>query len=284
MTVEVLVLMLLKAQVAASGAVLLVLLLRLPARRLIGAELAYGLWALVPAAAVASLFPTLPQCFGAVGEGGGEAALRSGPFLDWGMLGDHAQLLGRFWLIGAGALFLLFALGEWRFHLKVRAGTAGPAVTGAWLRMVVPHDYEQRFTAAERVLIREHERAHMARQDPRANLLIAALQVLGWFNPLSHLAAACARLDQELACDARVVARHPRRRREYAETLLKAHLRGLGSPLACALSLGRKHPLEVRMAMLATPRISVRRDLIGAFAVGALAVGIAAALWMLGPL
>ena len=91
-------------------------------------------------------------------------------------------------------------------------------------------------------------------------------------------------MDQELACDAAVIARHPRRRRDYAQTLLKAHAADTGSPFACALAAGRRHPLEVRVAMLATPRISVRRDMLGFFAVGALAVTLAVALWSLAPL
>src|SRR6185437_3560467 len=61
MTTEFLVLMFLKAQVAASCAILLVVALRLPVRRLFGAEIGYNLWFLVPVAALASLF-VVGQC------------------------------------------------------------------------------------------------------------------------------------------------------------------------------------------------------------------------------
>jgi beta-lactamase regulating signal transducer with metallopeptidase domain len=282
MTTELLVLMFLKAQAAASGAILLVLILRLPARRLIGAELSYRLWALAPAAALASLFPTLPLFVHTVEIAEG-VLMGSSPRV-WMPVVRHAGPLALLWLAGATTLGLLFVLAELRFQRKVRAGTAGPAITGAWPRMVVPSDYRLRFTAEERVLIRDHEREHMARRHPTANLAIAIAQVISWFNPLVHLAAACARMDQELACDAAVIARHPRRRRDYARTLLKAHAGDTGSPFACALAAGRRHPLEVRVAMLSEPRISVRRDVIGVFAVGALAVTVAVALWSLAPL
>jgi beta-lactamase regulating signal transducer with metallopeptidase domain len=282
MTTELLVLMFLKAQAAAGGAILLALALRYPARRLIGAELSYRLWAIVPAAAFASLFPTLPLFLRPVDIQGG-VLMGSSPAL-WAPVIHHAGALSLLWLAGALIPAALFLLAELRFQRRVRTGTAGPAITGAWPRMVVPSDYRIRFTEAERVLIREHEREHMARHHPTANLIVAVLQAVSWFNPLAHIAAACVRMDQELACDAAVIARHPRRRRDYAQTLLKAHAIDTGSPFACALAAGRRHPLEVRVAMLAKPRISVRRDLIGVFAVGALAVTLAFALWSLAPL
>jgi beta-lactamase regulating signal transducer with metallopeptidase domain len=283
MTTEFIVLFALKVELALSGAIALILVLRRPARRLIGPELAYGLWALAPAAALATLFPSLPD-FIEPFTARGLDLLRPGLFFSWTAVAAHARLIGGVWLAGTVAMALLFALAEWRFQRKVRARRAGPAVTGAWFRMVVPLDYAERFSLAERQLIREHERGHMQRRDPRAALLIAVGLAFSWFNPLAHIAAACMRLDQELACDARVMARHPGRRRQYAETLLKAHLKGAGSPLACALSVGRRHPLEIRMAMLAQPRISLRRDRIGVIALAMLAAGVALLLWALAPI
>jgi beta-lactamase regulating signal transducer with metallopeptidase domain len=280
MAIELLVLMFLKAQAAGAGAILLVLLLRYPARRWIGAELSYRLWAVVPAAAAASLFPTL-RLFLQLDDKT-DVLMGSSPTV-WAPVLRHAPALTLIWLLGALLPATLFLLAEIRFQRRVRRGLAGPAITGAWPRMVVPSDYRERFSVAERVLIREHEREHMARRHPTANLVIALMQVVSWFNPLAHLAAACARMDQELACDAAVVARHPRQRGDYARTLLKAHATHTGSPFACALAAGRRHPLEVRVAMLAKPRISVRRDAIGVFAVGALAVILAFALWSLAP-
>lgn len=280
MTIELLVPMFVKAQLAASGAVLLILLLRLPARRLIGAELSYHLWTLVPIAALASLFPTLPQLRQSLDAPSGLISTLShlrAPVM-------HLALpMFIVWLSGAAATAALFSLGQWRFAQKARQGLAGPAITGFWPHMVVPFDYAQRFSAEERGFIRAHERAHMTRQDLSASLLMAAFQVACWFNPLMHVAVTCARLDQELACDARVIAQHPKSRRRYAETLLKAHGRGWTSPLACALALGGKHPLEVRLAMLGVRKISVRRDLWGVFTIGLLAVAIAVGLWTLSP-
>ncbi len=281
MVTEILLLMFLKAQFVASCAILLVLVLRLPVRRLFGAEIGYHLWLLPPLAGLTGLFPSLPE----LGEGlrtapsglaGAMATLRA-PAL------AHADLIGLVWLAGALLLGGLFALGQWRFECSARAGQAGPAATGFWPRMVVPAGYASRYTVEERELIRAHERAHMDRRDPAANLQFAFLQTISWFNPLAHLAAALARMDQELSIDAKVMAQHPKGRRRYAETLLKAHVHGLNSPLACALALGGRHPLEVRLALLGMRRVSVQRDGAGMLLVGLLMVAVISAVLILAP-
>jgi beta-lactamase regulating signal transducer with metallopeptidase domain len=281
MTTELLVLMFLKAQVAASAAILLTVALRLPVRRLFGAEIGYSLWLLVPVAGLASLFPSLPEFREELqrpptGLANALAFIRA-PAL------QHANLALAVWMAGVLALGAVFMLGQWRFDRSARAGKAGPAATGFWPRMIVPAEYAVRFTLEERALIRAHERAHMDRRDPTSNLMIAFLQTISWFNPLAHVAAKLARMDQELSVDAKVMALHPKGRRRYAETLLKAHARGLNSPLACALALGGRHPLEVRLAMLGMRKISVRRDGFGVVLIGALAMSIVISLWVLAP-
>jgi len=280
MATEVLLLMFLKAQAAASCAILLIIVLRLPVRRLFGAEIGYNLWLLAPAAGLSSLFPSLSEI-------GGLKTRPSGLLNAIAALGDpvlrHTDWIAFAWLAGAVGLGGLFALGQWRFERSAKVGRAGPAATGFWPRMIVPDGYATRFTLEERALIRAHERTHMDRRDPTSNLLIAFLQVVSWFNPLAHLAATLARMDQELSVDAKVMASNPKGRRRYAETLLKAHAHGLNSPLACALALGGRHPLEVRLAMLGMRRVSVRRDGIGALLIGLLGVAVAFAVLMLAP-
>lgn len=281
MATELLLLMFLKAQAAASCAILLILVLRLPVRRLFGAEIGYHLWCLAPVAGLSGLFPSLSEIGGDIkkaptGLFGALTTLR-GPAL------QHADWIVGAWLAGAIVLGGLFVLGQWRFERSARKGRAGPAATGFWPRMVVPDGYASQFTVEERALIRAHERTHMDRRDPTSNLLIAFLQAISWFNPLAHLAARLARMDQELSVDAKVMAQHPKGRRRYAETLLKAHARGLNSPLACALALGGRHPLEVRLAMLGMRRVSVRRDGLGALLVGLLGLAVVFAVLMLAP-
>ena len=267
---------LIRAQAGGAVAVLLVLALRLPARRLIGAELAYRLWAVVPIAAVAALFPTRSEFVPMETQGYMVKALA--------LALPSSQFLLFVWAAGAVAVAALFAVSEACYRRLVRRGVAGPAVMGVfWPRVVTPVDFDAQFSAAERDLIGLHERAHIARRDPQSNLLIAALQVLGWFNPLAHLAAACVRLDQELACDAAVVQARPDLRRAYGATLLKAHLARPRSPLVCTWPAPARHPLEVRLGMLARPSLDLAQYLRGAAAVTVVAAVAVIAVWMTGP-
>jgi beta-lactamase regulating signal transducer with metallopeptidase domain len=271
---EVVLTTLLKAHLAAGAAVLLVLAIRSLARPLIGACHTYALWILVPVAATTTLFPSLAEFRGLSGAA------------DLGLVGQgrHATALVLAWLAGVAVSAALTAAGEVRFRRLIRRGLAGPAVVGAlWPRLVTPADFEARFTPDEQALIRRHERMHVARRDPMANLAIAAAQALGWFNPLIHVAARCARLDQEAACDAAVVEHQPGIRRAYAEALLKAQLSRPGSALACAFGGFARHPLETRIRLLARPPLGLREYLARAGLVGALAVSLALALWAAAP-
>ena len=233
---------LLRATVVASFGVLAVVALRKPTARLWGADAAWRLWRVVPAAVVASFFP------GPAGWSGTGLEL---PSAAGGSLGEGASLaVISVW--GAGVLVstLVVLLQDRAFRRSASRGVAGPAVMGAfWPRLVTPHDFAQRFTPRQRALILAHERAHIARGDVQAAVLITACRTLFWFNPLAYVAAKLARLDQELACDAEVLARDPAARRDYAEALLCAQLRGGGQGAASCGWLARP-ALEVRLRAL----------------------------------
>ena len=123
----------------------------------------------------------------------------------------------------------------------------------------------------------------MDRDDPRANAVLAALQCLFWFNPLVHLAASRIRLDQELSCDAAVVARYPGERRRYAQAMLKTTLAEQALPVGCYWPAPAKHPLEARIALLKAPAPTSTRQLVGFGVVAAVALLTAAAAWSAQP-
>jgi beta-lactamase regulating signal transducer with metallopeptidase domain len=227
----------LRANLAAAAAILTVAAARIPARQAYGPQAAYALWLVPPLAAVAALLlPLLPlnaETAASVAHG----APLPGPVL-W------------IWVVGAVAMATLFAVAQARFLAEVRAGRGGPAVVGLISpRIVLPAD-DGSYSAAERELIRAHERAHVARKDPRAVAFVALAQCVCWFNPFVHLAARLLRLDQELACDAAVVLSRPRSRGLYARTLLKTQLASTPLPFGCYWPARGAHPLEVRVALL----------------------------------
>lgn len=232
---------LLRVNLAVSAAVLAVLVLRGPARRMFGPELAYGLWAAPPLAALGALLPARP--------GELEQAV---PALPASVQALSTPLLAA-WIGGVLGALALLAWLQARFLAAARAGRGGPAVVGVISpRILMPAD-DGAYTPAERDLIRAHERAHIARQDPRAGALCVAMQAAFWFNPLAHLAAHVMRLDQELACDAAVLRARPQARALYARTLLKTQLAAQALPFGCYWPARGAHPLEVRIGLLKAP-------------------------------
>lgn len=89
---------------------------------------------------------------------------------------------------------------------KQSATQQGPFVSG-WLRptVLLPHDFQQRFSPLQQQLVLAHEQTHWQRGDLHCNLLAFLLLTLFWFHPLSWLAYRAYRQDQELACDALVL-------------------------------------------------------------------------------
>ena len=251
---------------AVAAATLAVLALRGPVRSRFGAQVAYRLWTGVPVAGLAALLPPA-QATRIVPPG-------EGPHFDpifmasQGLAHVPALLALIAWLGGALLAMAVVAVCQLRFLGLARRGLAGPAVAGVFApRVIMPHDAEAQFTAEERQLIRAHERTHIDRGDPRTNGMIALAQCLFWFNPLVHLAARAARLDQELACDAQVLAHRFGQRRRYAETLLKTQLGAIAAPLGCHWLAGHAaHPLEQRIQALRQPAPDFRRQDHGAIA------------------
>lgn len=265
--IELFALALVRAQVAAAAAVLLVAMLRPSARQLFGPRRAYGLWAIVPAAAAAAFFPSLAETM-EIGD----------PARPWGAWALKLVLL---WLAGCVIATMVLIVRERLFHRRIQQGQAGPAVVGAlWPRIVLPADFTKRFDAREREMITLHERTHINRGDPIANLVVAAIGVLGWCNPMIHLASGLVRIDQELACDATVVALRSDIRADYARALMKAQMSPAVSPLACGWAT---HPLILRVSLLDRREPSLTRDIAGFLTMTFLSLAAMAAVWSIAP-
>jgi len=285
---------------AGSIAILVVLVLRAPLRRWLGAHTAYLLWSLVPLAVAATalpparapimlirIVPSAPVAANIVEH----AVTSSFDARPWALAT---------WLLGALAMAALTVAQQRRYlrglgrltpvgdapdpsTLRAEATTGCPALVGAWRpRIVVPHDFDTRYAPRERELVLAHERLHRARGDAQANALVVVARCLNWFNPLVHIAAARFRFDQELACDAAVVRRFPEARRCYADAMLKTQLaeqsrQELRLPVGCLWPSG--HPLKERIFMLKKPLPSRAGRALGVVLVAALSFGGAYAAW-----
>ena len=250
----------------ASAAMLVVLTIRRPVATTLGAGAAYALW-LVPALRLvappadwfASALPPLSPIILSVDtvEHRVATAAAAVPWLD---------LLSGLWLVGA-LLFLAYQAVCYRLFLRrlsMSLASAGshegvPLITSAAVegplalglldrRIVVPADFEQRYSPAERRLALDHERHHHGRGDILANHVALLVLALNWFNPIAWVAFRAFRADQELSCDAAIAAAQPPEiRRDYASALVKSASK---PGLIAACPLNHADQLKRRLKML----------------------------------
>ena len=267
---------------------LLVLALRRPVARFVGAPFAYALW-LVPA--LRTIVPPLPE-FGApasvlplavlpaVGEAAASSSLSSEP-------GQWVPVLLALWAGGAA----VFAAWHWLIYRRflhglsrtlrpgdpasfggvpvfASAAAEGPLAVGILdRRIVVPLDFALRYGPQERTLALAHELTHHRRGDLCWNLLALLILALNWFNPIAWAAFRAFRTDQELACDAAVTSAAPELKHLYATALVKSASR---TGLIAACPLNPADQLKRRLKMIKMHRSSKFRTFAGASLVATL--------------
>jgi|CXWL01.1.fsa_nt_gi beta-lactamase regulating signal transducer with metallopeptidase domain len=302
---------LVRATLALSAAIAIILALRAPLRAMFGARVAYAFWALAPIALVASLLPartiilTAPVtsvAADAIANPAAQpasqvlnAASDAGAAIVASIAFDPSPYLIALWLLGFVASLMLLLVAQQRFLAGIGARRAdgvhvaatdhvGPAVVGLVApRIIVPADFEARYNAEERGLVLEHERAHIRAGDVQVNALAALLQCLNWFNPLIYVARAALRVDQELACDERVMAQHGHARRVYAEAMLKTQLAASAVPLGCAWPPIGARPLKQRIAMLGRAQPARAQRILGGALCGLAIAVMGVAVWAAQP-
>ncbi len=306
------------ANLAIGIAVLVVLALRAPVRAMFGARLTYGLWLLVPLAGLATLLPPrVEQIVNFARPAPPELSQDWQPPVSWAPVlqmqdqafqGDAPAIAPQasapvattsviretsgfvmpspfvlamiVWFAGVIGMAVWQLRRQSRFVSDAKAGFAGPAVVGVIKpRIVTPADFETTFDPSEREMILTHERIHIEGNDARINALAALAGCICWFNPLVHLGAYFMRIDQELACDAAVVIRHPEAKSLYASALLKAQLARAPLPLGCHWPARSEHPLLQRVEMLGRAEPARGRRILGLAVLGLLAATSGVTAW-----
>jgi beta-lactamase regulating signal transducer with metallopeptidase domain len=292
MTAETVLAALVRIELVASVAILLVLGLRPLVLRWFGATVAYWLWMVVPIAAAASFAPARERVVlidpdaGMVVVEEEVASTETAPpaptaaepastsVVSNPALADLAVVV---WLLGAAALFSRSIMSTRRLAANP---SVGPALVGVFRpRLVLPKDFATRFNTDERALILAHEQVHRVSGHTVVNALVEIARCASWFNPLAHLAAQRLRTDQELACDAAVIAARPTARRPYAEALLKTQVSPAFLPLGCTWTSRSGKRLGERIALLGRQSLSRRVATTGAGAVAVIGFALGYAAW-----
>jgi bla regulator protein blaR1 len=288
---------------AASVAILVVGALRIPLRYVAGAQAAYWLWLMVPASTIAALLPPPARLLGipkAVEPGELSHAVTGAVVALTGTSAPmrYAALLAALWVAGAAIMIVLAAYRQRAFVRSLGSLTSlpdgtyrstsvmEPMVVGMFRpRVILPADFEARYTREERALVLAHERAHVRRGDSLTSAIATGWLCLFWFNPLMYWAIGRLRLDQELACDALALATTGAARRRYADALLKAQLAAdsfRAVPAGCHWIA--RHPLKERVAVLKRPLPSTARRASGIALALTLIIWDSYAVWADGPL
>ncbi|QJU58685.1 hypothetical protein HL653_13730 [Sphingomonas sp. AP4-R1] len=205
-----------------------------------------------------------------------QAALDTGPVPagpDW------ISLLIGAWLAGA-ALFFGWQMLRYRLfvaramrgatHLSTSAGVEifvsdgveGPIASGVMRRRIfLPRDFLDRYSSSERRQALLHEGAHHDRKDLLANVAAIGIVALHWWNPIAHIAYRCFRADQELACDATVLAdAAPEELYAYGSALVKSTV---GRAPAAACAFNRTDEIKRRLTMIKRGRLGFGRRAAG---------------------
>ncbi|MEV4936136.1 M56 family metallopeptidase [Sphingobium sp. LSP13-1-1.1] len=260
----------------------LVMLLRRPVARWLGAKAAYWLW-LLPLARMT--LPALPRGVAnpsplqqAADQAGLPTLLDPAPVtlpLQSGSGIPWLEIAVSLWLLGFVLFLMVQAIGYVRFrHFILNGATligeegririvtspkAGGPLAFGLIRPVIalPADFALRFDPQEQAMAIAHERAHHQGGDLAANMVALLLLGLHWCNPIAWAAYHAYRADQEQACDARVLSLHGRdQAHAYGRAILKA---AGGRRFAGACHLNRITALKGRLKMLSAHEMSLCR-------------------------
>ncbi len=292
---------LIEALIGSSLLMLLVLFIRRPVAAQFGPRVAYWLW-LLPALRMAmpalprhwfteSADP-LPQTIPAMMLEMSPGVTAAAADIATSSTDIVAAILAVF-VIGAVGHFTVHLWAYHRFARRVAADATllreidpgaiqvlatrevtGPLAMGLTrATILVPHDFDWRYDDDERECAIAHEVAHHRRGDLKVNFAALALLSLHWWNPLAHMAYRAFRTDQELACDATIMAdADADSRHAYGRALVKSACDR--APLAtCALN--RKQELKRRLRMMRFGPLSAARGAVAsAFGFGVIAGGL----------
>lgn len=290
--------------VATTALMLLVLVIRAPVRKAFGPGIAYALWLLpvlrmalpplpeswreqatAPVAAMSQVITYYVVDAGAEAPAAAAATAAAPSSISWllivaaiwglgalAFLGFHLVSHSRFCrrLLSAARIDRTVANG--RVRVIETDAAHGPLAFGIWRKYVAfPRDFSERYDEQERDLALAHELGHHVRGDLIANWVALVVLALHWFNPIAWKAFRAFRADQEMACDALVLAgRETALRHAYGRAIVKsAH----GGAVSAACHLHTINELKGRLRMLTkTRKLSRARFAAGLVGVSALSL------------
>jgi len=230
----------------------LILIIRNPVRRFLGAHISYALWSLpLIRLLISNKFdrPDVITKYLKIPETNDIIPVYSGPIQ---ANESQIEIISVIWLLGFVTWSTVKFIHGYQFRnllkkyahaatndniipavlqdkykpkVKIKLSTAvtGPLITGLFNPTIyLPQNFFEVYDEIQRSHIIEHELTHAKRLDLWAQLLAEIFKAVFWFNPLVHLAWGKFQQDQELACDHQVLKNtDAKTRQEYGEALKK---------------------------------------------------------------
>ena len=201
--------------IAQQGALSIALVLMLIAERFtakMGTMFTYKLWALVPAVLLLNNLPIY------------SVSVASGSFSRYivnttpTFTVQHIDVLPHLWVLGAGAIIVTTLVHYLSLTVSLKkictngdvayySSKANTPMLFGFVtpKIVLPLNFERMFCEAQQQMIIEHESVHKHHKDHLWNGFTFVFMTLFWFNPLVWIALKAFRVNQELACDYKVL-------------------------------------------------------------------------------
>jgi len=233
-----------RIHVAGSIAIIVILFSRKFLFRIVGYNYVNFVWGIVPCAMLISIAPPClvplfyPSPDTSASIAGIILATEYPAYVIWGF----------------GSITMLFYL-IWHHIRFLKQAKIGKISTFGNLRVARsnPENFSDLFNYEDRKLIFAHERCHLRSGDLFANLIAGVLLALNWFNPLYHRALTVFRFDMEMACDQKVLSKHPNKRQLYGLLLLKSQIMSNSPSTVCYWTAKNEHQLFARLTNLKKP-------------------------------
>jgi len=238
----------------------IVLLLRNPVRKYLGANVAYWLWVIPLVRLIVWKKTEIPLAIlEKVSSSDGKIFIRIFKNPEIFNLSSYLTLEA-LWIAGAIIWLSLRIIGLIKFRKnlalsksKISAkeiaslginnkvdlfftdNPAAPFLTGLFQPQIyLPKNYFEELNHIQQQCIIKHELMHLQRKDIWTQLLAELVRTVFWFNPIVHIAWKAFRQDQELACDYNVLADSSKQERyEYGRILLNGlHAHALPATMA----------------------------------------------------
>jgi bla regulator protein blaR1 len=198
------------------------------------------------------------------------------------------------WVIGAVGIFSYAVFKHMQLRYRVRkygavigmadgiriiatSDISGPIAFGIFDKSIlIPMNFDSKFTILERELVLQHEVSHHRSGDLILNAAAFILLCALWFNPITWIGYRAFRQDQEAACDARVLAhRDAATRLAYGRALVRSASTGTPkfAPIFGA-SMHAQNSIVHRVRRLTMKNHNMRRNLAGKMGICAAAIAI----------